>query len=140
MTRSMEAGLMSATRRAVKNQAVGDEVRGRNCVEWNDGIADERRSVVRMLDDAVRGSIKADKKVKSTPLPNYSRGKSDRAQEIKVKMSEKNTHNMTYGYLDAIACSSNASKVMKKTSHGHSYGSNENKRKSLIMKVMRLQK
>ena len=48
---SMKAGLISAPRRSVKNHAVGDEVRGRNCVEWND--------------------------------------------------------NMTYGYLDAIACSSN---------------------------------
>ena len=141
---SMMAGLMSATRRSVKNHAVGDEVRGRNCAEWNDGIAEERRSVVRMIDDAVRGSIKADKKVKSTPLqlPNYSRGKSDRAQEMRVKMREKDKYNMTYGYPDAIACSSNASKMLKKTSQSPSYGSNvkDKERRALIMKVMRMQK
>merc|ERR1712025_868310 len=119
---SMVAGPMSATRRSVKNHAVGDEVRGRNSVEWNDGIADERRSVVRMIDVAVRGSIKVDKKGQSTPLPHYSRGKSGRAQE---KMSEKNTHMTTYGYLDAIACGSNPPKVMMKTNCGPSSRSNE---------------
>ena len=138
---------MSVTRKTVKNHAVGDEVRGRKCVDWKDGITEERKSLhvtgdchngnhkgrhgeggsgahahVKKIDDSVRRSVKADKKVKFTPLqlPNYSRGKSDRAQEMKEKMSQKITHNMTYDYLDAITCSSNAPKVIMKTNLGPS--------------------
>ena len=94
--------------------------------EGRDGEGGNRAHAEKIV-DTVRGSVEADKRDKVTPLQslNYSRAKSDRPKEMKVKMNEKKMHNMTYDYLDAITSSFNTANVNMKNNEGPSYASNK---------------